>query len=38
MQDRIVQTQKAHRQVVPETIKEAMSGPKYGLKMIENSM
>ncbi len=38
MQARIVQSQNAHGQVVPDTMKEAMRGPKYGLRMMENSM
>lgn len=34
----IVQTQKPHRHVVPDTMNEVMSGPRYGLEMMENSM
>lgn len=37
MPARIVQTQKAHLHVVPLTMKAVMSGPRYGLVMMENS-
>jgi len=37
MQARMVQTQKPQRQAVPDTMNEVMSGPRYGLRMMENS-
>jgi len=38
MQARIVETQKSQRQVVSDTMNGVTSGPRYGLRKIENSM